>query len=52
MSNSDLKDFDLISARKEPRKDWNADFKQMKKRKDDKLIIPDNIDPAVKEWKW
>lgn len=52
MSNSDLKDVDLVSARKEPRKDWEADFKQMKKRKEDKLIIPDTIDFAMKGWEW
>ena len=52
MSNSDLKDLDLVSARKEPRKDWDADFKQMKKLKEDKLIIPDTIDSAVKGWEW
>lgn len=52
MSNSDLKDFDLVSAMKEPRKDWDADFKQMKKLKEDDLIIPDTIDPAMKGWEW
>jgi len=39
-------------ARKEFRKDWDADFKQMNKLKEDKLIIPDTIDPAVKGWEW
>jgi len=39
-------------ARKESRKDWDADFKQMKKLKEDNLIISDNIDPAMKEWEW
>ena len=52
MSNSDLKDFDLVSARKEPRKDWDTEFKQMKKHKEDDLIIPDTIDPAMKGWEW
>lgn len=52
MSNSDLKDFDLVSARKNPRKDWDAEFKQMKKLKEDDLIIPDTIDPAMKGWEW
>jgi antitoxin MazE len=52
MSNSDLKDFDLVSARKNPRKDWEADFKQMKKRKEDDLIIPETIDIDMKGWEW
>ena len=52
MSNRDLDDFPLASAGKKPRKDWDADFKQMKKPKEDDLIIPDTIDVAMKGWEW
>lgn len=39
-------------ARKEPRKDWEDCFKQMKKLKEDNLLISDNVDLDMKEWEW
>lgn len=39
-------------ARKEPRKDWDDSFKQMRKLKEDNLLISDNIDLDFKEWEW
>jgi hypothetical protein len=39
-------------AKKEPRKDWGTCFKQMKKLKEDNLIISDNVDLNMKEWEW
>ncbi len=39
-------------ARTEPRKDWDTYFKQMKKLKEDNLLISDNVDLDMKEWEW
>jgi hypothetical protein len=39
-------------AKKEPRKDWEGFFKQTKKLKEDNLLISDNVDLDMKEWKW
>ncbi len=39
-------------GRKEPRKDWEDYFKQMKKLKEDNLLISDNVDLHMKEWEW
>jgi len=39
-------------AKKESRKDWDAYFRQMKKLKEDNLLISDNIDIDAKEWEW
>lgn len=39
-------------AKKEPRKDWEDDFKQMKKLKEDNLLISDTVELDMKEWEW
>jgi antitoxin MazE len=39
-------------AKQEPRKDWDGYFKQMKKLKEDNLLISDNVDLVMKEWEW
>ncbi len=39
-------------AKQEPRKDWEGSFKQMKKLKEDNLLISDNMDLDMKEWEW
>jgi replicative DNA helicase len=38
--------------KKESRKDWEDYFKQMKKLKDDNLLIFDKVDLDMKEWEW
>lgn len=37
---------------KKMREGWNEAFKQMKKNKDDRLIIDDSIDLEMEHWKW
>jgi antitoxin MazE len=39
-------------AKTEPRKDWDTCFKQMKKLKEDNLLISDNVDLDMKDWEW
>jgi hypothetical protein len=39
-------------TKKEPRKDWEGFFKQTKKLRKDNLLISDNVDLDMKEWKW
>jgi hypothetical protein len=39
-------------AKKKPRRDWEECFKQMRKLKDDNLLILDNVDLDLKEWEW
>lgn len=39
-------------AKQEPRKDWEAHFKQMGKLREDNLLISDNIDLDMKEREW
>ena len=39
-------------AKTEPRKDWDTYFKQMKKLKEDNLLISDNVDLDMKDWEW
>lgn len=48
-----MKDAIVIKpSEREPRKDWEDYFKQMKELKDDRLLISDNIDLDMKEWEW
>ncbi len=37
---------------KNTREGWDEAFKQMKKNKDDELIIDDNLDLQMENWKW
>lgn len=39
-------------AKKKPREGWEDYFKQMRKLKEDDLIISDNIDLDMKDWEW
>ncbi len=42
----------LKPLHKKAREGWNEAFKQMKKHKDDKLLIDDDIDAQMDDWKW
>jgi len=42
----------LKPLHKKAREGWSEAFKQMKKNKDDKLFIDDNIDLQMENWKW
>ncbi len=42
----------LKPLHKKAREGWSEAFKQMKKNKDDKLLIDDNIDLQMENWKW
>lgn len=42
----------LKPFRKKAREGWTEAFKQMKKNKDDKLLIDDNLDLQMENWKW
>ena len=35
-----------------PRKNWDKMFKEMKKNREDKLIIDDKIDLEMDNWEW
>jgi len=37
---------------KKPRKGWNEAFAKMSKNKEDKLLMPENIDSEYLEWVW
>ncbi len=37
---------------KKAREGWSDSFKQMKKNSDDVLLINDNIDLQMENWKW
>ncbi|MBI5745798.1 MAG: AbrB/MazE/SpoVT family DNA-binding domain-containing protein [Nitrospirae bacterium] len=38
--------------KKEPRKDWEDNFRKMEEEKEDRLIIDDQIDLDMKGWEW
>lgn len=40
------------SIKKMPRKNWEECFKEMKERKEDKLIIDDKVDLNMADWEW
>lgn len=43
----------IIKAHKEkPRKNWEKAFEEMRKNKDDSLIIADDIDLDIQDWSW
>ena len=42
----------IKSVEKKPRKDWNEAFAKMSKNKEDKLLMPENIDSEYPEWVW
>jgi len=35
-----------------PRKDWDKYFKMMQDKKEDKLILNDQIDLEMEDWEW
>jgi antitoxin MazE len=35
-----------------PRRGWERAFREMAKRRDDRLIIADDIDADVSDWEW
>ena len=35
-----------------PRKGWDGYFKMMKEKKDDKLLINDQVDLEMEDWEW
>lgn len=46
---------DMIIIRPEkktPRQDWDAQFKKMKDRGEDRLLVPDKLDLDLKGWEW
>jgi len=44
---------DIITpAKKVPRAGWEACFKEMRRRGEDALLVPDCIDPDFKDWEW
>jgi len=42
----------IKSVEKKPRKDWNEAFAKMSKNKEDKLLMPYNIDSEYPDWIW
>ena len=42
----------IKSVRKEPRKDWEHFFKEMKGKNDDELLISDTIELNMEGWEW
>ncbi len=42
----------IITPIKHPRKDWETAFKKMHANGDDRLIIDDDIDSHLEDWKW
>jgi antitoxin MazE len=39
-------------AKTEPRAGWEESFKEMRRLKEDNLLVSDNVDPDFKEWEW
>ena len=39
-------------AKTEPRAGWDDSFKEMRRLKEDGLLVSDNVDPVFKEWAW
>ena len=42
----------IKSVESKPRKGWNEAFSKMSKDKEDKLLMPENIDSEDFEWVW
>ncbi|TGN13789.1 AbrB/MazE/SpoVT family DNA-binding domain-containing protein [Leptospira ilyithenensis] len=42
----------IIPFKVKPRGGWEAQFKEMALKNDDKLIIPDSIDLELRDWEW
>ena len=38
--------------KKKPRKDWDKYFKMMQGKKEDRLMINDQIDLEMEDWEW
>lgn len=39
-------------ARKYPRENWDAAFQEMRRLKEDNLLISDTVDADLKDWEW
>ena len=42
----------IKNAEKKPRQGWNEAFAKMSEAKEDKLLMPENIDSGNFEWVW
>ena len=42
----------IKSVERKPRKGWNEAYAKMSKNKEDKLLMPENIDSEEFEWVW
>ena len=42
----------IKSAERKPRQGWSEAFTKMYEIKEDKLLLPDNIDSTAFEWVW
>jgi antitoxin MazE len=42
----------IKSVERKPRQGWSEAFAKMSEAKEDKLLLPDNIDSAAFEWTW
>lgn len=42
----------VIKPVKKPRRGWDRAFKMMHEKKEDKLLISDNIDTETIRWEW
>jgi len=42
----------IKSVERKPRKGWNEAFAKMSKNKEDKLLMPENIDSEDSGWVW
>lgn len=42
----------IIAPISRPRKNWSEQFKEMRKKGDDKLLIDDTLDANLEDWKW
>lgn len=39
-------------SKKEARTGWDESFKEMRRLKEDNLLVSDNVDSDFKEWEW
>ena len=42
----------IIAPISKPRKNWSEQFKEMRKKGDDKLLIDDTLDANLEDWEW
>jgi len=42
----------IKGVEKKPRRGWNEAFAKMSEAKEDKLLLPENIDSETFEWVW